>query len=225
MIPEGKVRVEFEHVSAIAHPDCYQDERPCVRVDDVPEHYWSKVSVEKDRDLGEQQFQGLRELEAAGELIRRPMLTVPRTAEVPEVPADRAGAARGPGGMSARQPAARHPQPLEVALPPAVVEQVDFWTGTGRFATGSGCTEWVGHRAGDGKPVLVLVAKDDPLSPSVQVRLQLRDRVTDRVTEFAQYLAGWSAEHMPLVSEHEIQSMRTAARELLRIVGEVDDAA
>lgn len=69
--------------------------------------------------------------------------------------------------------------PLVVNLPPAVVEQADFWTGTGRFATESGCTEWTARRAGDGRPVLILVAKDDPLSPSVQVLLQLRDRVTE----------------------------------------------
>lgn len=119
--------------------------------------------------------------------------------------------------MSARQPAARHLHaddvtggPLVVNLPPAVVEQADFWTGTGRFATGSGLTEWTARRAGDGKPVLILVAKDDPLSPSVQVLLQLRDRVT----EFAHRME----------ADADVV-MRAAGARLLAIVEGADDAA
>lgn len=54
----------------------------------------------------------------------------------------------------------------------------------------------------------------DPLSPSVRALLALRSDVT----EFAQYLQGWSGEHMPDVTEHEIRMMHTAGRELLRIV-------
>ena len=37
-----------------------------------------------------------------------------------------------------------------------------------------------------------------------------------RVREFADYISTWSAEHDSEVTEHEIETMRTAARELRR---------
>lgn len=121
--------------------------------------------------------------------------------------------------MSARQPAARHPadpvlRQLTVNLPPDVVDGVDFWTGVGQFATESGCAEWIGRRAGDGAPVLRLVAREDPLSPSVQQLQRLRSQVAG----FAEYLRGWSADHMAGVTDHEVAMMHRAGKELRRIV-------
>jgi len=55
------------------------------------------------------------------------------------------------------------PEVHEVVLPAGVVDSVDFWTGEGKFGTESGRTEWVGRRAGDGKPVLRIVSDAEPV--------------------------------------------------------------
>lgn len=85
---------------------------------------------------------------------------------VSEVGADRAGGARGPGGMSARQPVARHPHTVMVpgrAMP-------DYWTSEGPYTVHGEPRpqgeRWIGHRAGDGAHVLVLVP-DSPTLPGV----------------------------------------------------------
>lgn len=89
------------------------------------------------------------------------------TSEVPEVGADRAGS-RGPGGMSARQPVARHPHTIVVpgrSMP-------DYWTSQGPYTVRGeptdGGEQWIGRRAGDGAPVLVLLP-DGPAPPPAAV--------------------------------------------------------
>ena len=63
-------KVVFSTVSAIAHPEYYRGDRPCVAAADVPEEHWHQVEREGDRDSVEQQYEGLIELERSGELIR-----------------------------------------------------------------------------------------------------------------------------------------------------------
>lgn len=74
-------KLSWESVSAIAHPDCYNGDRPCVTRSEVPEDYWSFVQTSPRVSVAEQ-FNGIQKLIERGELTRN----VRRyEAEVPDV--------------------------------------------------------------------------------------------------------------------------------------------
>lgn len=60
-------KVSFEHVSAIKHPEYYRGDAPAVLASEVPDEHWTWTEREGDVD---DQYQGLLELQASGELIR-----------------------------------------------------------------------------------------------------------------------------------------------------------
>jgi hypothetical protein len=106
--------------------------------------------------------------------------------KVPEVTADRAGS-RGPGGMSARQPVARHPH--TVMVPGRTMP--DYWTSEGPYTTQGerrpGGERWIGHRAGDGAHVLVLVPREEmppPAAGGLAFRCHFAPEYCDQVTRW-----------------------------------------
>lgn len=62
------LKVSFAYVSAIAHPEYYRGDQPCVPASQVPDEHWS--TAERTGDGIWDQYNGLRGLLAAGELIR-----------------------------------------------------------------------------------------------------------------------------------------------------------
>jgi hypothetical protein len=62
-------KLTWEHVSAIAHPDCYAGDGPAVRREDVLESYWSPVETDPRGSVAEQ-YNGIVLLIERGELIR-----------------------------------------------------------------------------------------------------------------------------------------------------------
>jgi hypothetical protein len=65
-------KVSFEMVSGIKYPGYYRGERPVVRPEDVPNEHWHTVS--REGEGVEDQYDGLLELIAEGELIRNARL-------------------------------------------------------------------------------------------------------------------------------------------------------
>jgi len=65
-------KVQFQAVSAIAHPEYYDGDYPRVRAEQVPDEHWS--TIEREGDGVEDQYQGLLEIMASGELVRNPKL-------------------------------------------------------------------------------------------------------------------------------------------------------
>jgi hypothetical protein len=65
-------KVTFEMVSPFKFPECYRNEKPAVRPSEVSDVFWYRV-VNTEGDILEQ-FKGLKELIAQGELIRNPQL-------------------------------------------------------------------------------------------------------------------------------------------------------
>lgn len=66
---QALMRLTFEQVSAIAHPEYYRGERPCVRPDQVSDNHWKLTSRVGGDELLDQ-YDGLIELQRSGELIR-----------------------------------------------------------------------------------------------------------------------------------------------------------
>lgn len=62
------MKVSFEHVSAIRHPEYYRGDHPCVSADQVPDEHWTRT--EREGDGVRKQYNGLLELIGKGELIR-----------------------------------------------------------------------------------------------------------------------------------------------------------
>lgn len=62
------MKVSFEQVSAIRHPEYYRGDHPCVSADQVPDEDWTRT--EREGDGARDQYNGLLRLMAAGELIR-----------------------------------------------------------------------------------------------------------------------------------------------------------
>ncbi len=66
-----RYKVEWEMVSAISHPEYYQNELPIVSPFSVPDEHWHIVNREGDEDSIKGQYVGLIKLKMSGELIRR----------------------------------------------------------------------------------------------------------------------------------------------------------
>lgn len=62
------MKVSYEHVSAIRHPEYYRGDHPCVSADQVPDEHWTRT--EREGGGVREQYNGLVRLMAAGELIR-----------------------------------------------------------------------------------------------------------------------------------------------------------
>lgn len=62
------LKVTFEQVSAIAHPEYYNGDRPAVTPDQVPEAHWSRTERQGDGVVSH--YEGLQRLIREGELIR-----------------------------------------------------------------------------------------------------------------------------------------------------------
>jgi hypothetical protein len=63
-------KISFEHVSAIAHPEYYHGDSPCPGIDPagIPDGHWTRT--ERQGDDVDEQYRGLLELFARGELVR-----------------------------------------------------------------------------------------------------------------------------------------------------------
>jgi hypothetical protein len=62
-------KLAWEMVHPLTHPECYHGDYPAVTPDQVPESYWQPVETPPREDVDEQ-YHGLHNLIAAGELIR-----------------------------------------------------------------------------------------------------------------------------------------------------------
>jgi hypothetical protein len=62
------LKISFEHVSAIGHPEYYRGDHPCVPASAVPDEHWTRT--ERTGDAIHEQYNGLLQLIEAGELIR-----------------------------------------------------------------------------------------------------------------------------------------------------------
>ena len=81
-----RLKVSWEMVSAIGHPEYYRGEHPCVAAAQVPDEHWHRVEREGDDGI-RVQYNGLRRLIDQGELIRNVQLfvaTAPQWREIPE---------------------------------------------------------------------------------------------------------------------------------------------
>ena len=67
-VPGRILRLTFDYVSAVAHPQYYQGKKPCVQEQEVPDEHWTTVDRVGDAILA--QHRGLMDLIARGELIR-----------------------------------------------------------------------------------------------------------------------------------------------------------
>lgn len=74
--PGAVLKISFEHVSAITHPQYYctaHGSHPAVTADQVPADHWTLTQRTSTRDGGGDiwaQYDGLRKLIADGELVR-----------------------------------------------------------------------------------------------------------------------------------------------------------
>jgi hypothetical protein len=64
------LKICFEQVSAIRHPEYYRGDRPCVAASNVPDEHWHRTERTGDKDSVMSQYEGLQMLMYRGELIR-----------------------------------------------------------------------------------------------------------------------------------------------------------
>src|SRR3990172_612577 len=71
-----RVKVTWEMVSAVSHPQFYNGESPAYNPDKIPDEYWKTIISEH---ASMSQYRGLMDLVRAGEYIRNVRLYVAET--------------------------------------------------------------------------------------------------------------------------------------------------